>query len=240
MNVYNECLSWVRAHTALDYMTASSMSGPWSEPTLLAPADAYTYLTQNAYDITIQGSDSTVYLYYGDHWNADNLGSSTYSFYPVIADDSGLSLHKTGGWTLDAAAGTWTDLEYTTITASNSTSDDSVLVDCDDDCAGGMAVNMTSMNTFNFTWSGSAGKKVVGIEYIYTGAKNAFKHIGATVDGSAVDGSALLETTRVTNVSQEAPFPMTLADGSKVVLSLLDFDGVEFLVDGVKVYDYEQ
>ena len=45
------------------YMTAKSMSGPWSEPTLLAPADAYTYLTQNAYDITIDGSESTTYLY---------------------------------------------------------------------------------------------------------------------------------------------------------------------------------
>ncbi|KAF1355317.1 glycosyl hydrolase, partial [Delphinella strobiligena] len=65
------------------YMTATSLSGPWSDPVLLAPEGYYAYNTQNAYDITVQGSVQPLYIYYGDHWNAQNLGSSTYSFYPV-------------------------------------------------------------------------------------------------------------------------------------------------------------
>ena len=223
-----------------DYMTATSMSGPWSEPTLLAPAEAYTYLTQNAYDITIEGTESTLYLYYGDHWNADALGSSTYSFYPVTVADGQLSLHQTGGWTMDVNAGTWSDLPFDRITAADSTTDSGTLVDCEDGCAGGKAANMTVDTTFSFTWSGDVGEKVVGIEYTYTGPKNSFRHIGATVDGAALEGNALLETSRVNNVTQEAPFQMKLAADSKVVLTLLDYDDNDLLIDGVKIYDYIQ
>lgn len=221
-------------------MTATSMSGPWSEPTLLAPPEAYTYLTQNAYDITIKGSQSTLYLYYGDHWNADALGSSTYSFYPVTVSGAQLSLHKTGGWTMDAETGTWTDLPFEQITAADSSTSSDALVTCDDGCEGDKTANMTAANTFTFTWSGSAGDKVVGIEYTYTGPKNSFRHIGASVDGSTLEGNALLETSRVNNVTQEAPLPMKLATGSKVILSLLDYDGNDLLIDGVKIYDYIQ
>jgi hypothetical protein len=45
------------------YMTSTSMAGPWSEATLLAPEGSYAYLTQNAYDIVIEGSEQTTYLY---------------------------------------------------------------------------------------------------------------------------------------------------------------------------------
>lgn len=216
------------------------MSGPWSEPTLLAPPEAYTYLTQNAYDITIEGSESTLYLYYGDHWNAEALGSSTYAFYPVTVADGELSLHRTGGWTMDVDAGTWSDLAFEHVSAADSSTNEGVLVDCQDGCEGGKAANMTANTMFSFTWGGSAGNKVVGIEYTYTGPKNSFRHIGATVDGSAVEGNALLETSRVNNVTQEAPFPMTLEAKSNVTLTLLDYDGNEFLISGVKIYDYIQ
>lgn len=213
------------------------MAGPWSDTTLLAPKGAYAYLTQNAYDITINGTDEIFYLYLGDHWSGNALSSSTYAFYPVIYNGSALSLHYTGGWTLDVATGTWSDLPYTTVTADNSTTSDDALVSCDDECAGGQAANMTGSSSFTFTWDGSAGDKVVQIVYTYPGAKNAFKHIGATVDGETVNGTALLETTRATTISQQAPLPMTLAEGSEVVLTLLDFDGTQFLVDGVQIYD---
>lgn len=226
------------ADVPVDYMTATSMSGPWSEPTLLAPASAYTYLTQNAYDIIIEGSESTLYLYYGDHWNAGALASSTYSFYPVTVADGGLSLHRTGGWTMDADSGTWSDLPFDPVTAADSTTDADTLVDCEDGCEGGKAANMTASTSFSFTWSGDAGDKVVGIEYTYTGPKNSFRHIGATIDGTVLEGNALLETSRVNNVMQEAPFPMTLEANSNVTLTLLDYDNNALLIDGVKIYEY--
>lgn len=218
------------------YLTATNMSGPWSSSTLLAPDDTYTFLTQNAYDITITGCDATMYFYYGDHWNGNHLAASTYSFYPVIYNGTGLSLHQTGGWTLDIETGTWVDLTYAFVTAASSTTANSTLIPCAD-CAGGLAANMTSNQTFSFMWSGSAGDKVLGIQYVYAGAKNAFEHVSATVEGTASNGSALLETTIGTTLYEEAPLPVTLASGSEVVLSLLDYNGTELLIKGVKVYD---
>lgn len=189
-------------------------------------------------DITVNGSEATTYLYYGDHWNANFLGSSTYAFYPIVYNGTGLTLHKTGAWTLNAAAGTWTDLPYTMMTAADSTTANGTLVRCNDSCQGGVAANMTSTQTFTFTWSGSAGDKVLGIEYTYEGPKNAFKHVAATIDGVASSGSALMETSRSDTIAQEAPLPVSLSNGSTVLLSLLDFDGVQLLIDGVKIYDF--
>lgn len=219
------------------YHVADSMAGPWTDATLLHPEGAYAYLTQNAYDITIKGSEQTFYLYLGDHWNAENLGASTYAFYPVSYDGSGLSLHYTGGWSLDLEKGTWSDLPFTSITADNSTTPDASLVDCETGCAGGKAVNMTSEQNFTFIWDGSEGDKLVQIEYTYPGSKNAFRHIEATVDGTVAPGWALLETTRAETFAQRAPLPLTVKSGSEVVLRLVDYDGTSFRVDGLQIFD---
>lgn len=219
------------------YMTSTSMAGPWSEATLLAPEDSYAYLTQNAYDIVIEGSEQVVYLYYGDHWSGNQLGSSTYAFHPVTHDGETLSLHNTGAWTLDLETGRWSDLPYESITAAESTTTESTLVDCEDGCDGGKAANMTSETSFSFTYAGSAGDKVLGIEYVYNGPKNRFLHIAVSLNGVEAEGNALLETTRGTTFAQEAPFPVKLAKGDNVSLALLDWDGNAFLVDGIKVYE---
>ena len=226
------------------YMTAPSMSGPWSDATLLAPEGSYAYLTQNAYDIVIQGSESeeVTYLYYGDHWSGSQLGSSTYSFHPVVTSDSSsttttLSLHKTGAWTLDLQTGAWSDLPFAHTTAAHSLTANETLVACEDGCAGGLGANMTSTSSFSFAWEGSAGKKVLGFEYVYDGPKNRFLQGAVAVNGVVAEGLVLLETTRGTAVAQEAPFAVGLGEGDEVSLELVDWDGGVFLVEGVKVYE---
>ncbi|SMR51423.1 unnamed protein product [Zymoseptoria tritici ST99CH_3D1] len=226
------------------YHTAPSMSGPWSATTLLSPKGTYAYLTQNAYDITIKGTQATTYLYLGDHWNAAQLGSSTYAFYPVTYDPSkkSLSLHYTSGWTLDLESGTVADLPFDTISATDSTTPKEQLVDCaSTDCPGGKAAKLTpSATKFTFTWptTGAAGKKVVYIQYTYNGPKNAFKHARARVDGVEVTGWAALETTRGSGFSQRAPLTMEVKGGSEVELEVLDLgSGEEVLVEGVLVYE---
>jgi hypothetical protein len=219
------------------YMTATSMAGPWSEATLLAPEGSYAYLTQNAYDVVIQGSEQVTYLYYGDHWSGSQLGSSTYAFHPAVHDGETLSLHNTGAWTLDLETGAWSDLPYVRTTAADSTTPAETLVACEDGCAGGKGANMTSTSSFSFTHSGGAGKKVLGIEYVYNGPKNKFLHVAVSVNGTGAEGMALLETTRGTAFAQEAPFPVELKEGDEVVLTLADWDGNVFLVEGVKVYE---
>lgn len=222
------------------YHVADSMSGPWSKATILHPVGAYAYLTQNTYDITIQGSEEVCYLWLGDHWNANHLAASSYAFHPVIYDAGNLTLHSTGGWTLDIATGKWSDLPFTFITAANSTTPKNQLVACETGCAGGLAAHLTSADegAFTFTWNGaSAGNFVVQIRYTYPGEQNAFRHVYATVDGTEVDGWALLETTRRQLFAQRIPLPMTLRQGSEVVLKVAE-SGLEVRIEGVEVYEY--
>jgi hypothetical protein len=226
------------------YHTATSMKGPWTDSTFLSPKGTYAYLTQNAYDIQINGTESEFYLYLGDHWNANQLGSSTYAFYPVSYDASNksLSLHYTSGWTLDIEKGTYADLPFTTISAPDSTTPADQFVDCaSSDCPGGQAANLTSSNpVFSFVWPAeeTEGKKVVYIQYTYNGRKNAFKHAAAKVDGVDVTGWAALETSRGTGYSQRAPLTMDLKAGSEVELEIVDFaSGEELLVESVLVYE---
>ncbi|KYG47691.1 glycoside hydrolase family 43 protein [Acidomyces richmondensis BFW] len=129
------------------WMTAPSMSGPWTSAADLAPSDAYTYLTQNAYDIVIEGTKETTHVYLGDRWNGNELYSSTYSFMPLVFENGNLTIHNTGGWTLDVQTGEWWDLKYSSITAAKSTS--SQLVSCSDECPGGEAAKMTNTQDFS-------------------------------------------------------------------------------------------
>jgi hypothetical protein len=61
--------------------------------------------------------------------------------------------------------------------------------------------------------------------------------LAVTVNSVEAEGNALVETSRSTTFAQEVPFPVELASGDDVSMSLLDWDGNVFLVDGVKVYE---
>lgn len=219
--------------TANLWMSAPSMSGPWSAAKDLAPAGSFTYLTQNAYDITINGKHTTTYLYFGDRWNGNLLYSSTYSFLPLIVNETGVSIHNSGGWALDAASGEWSDLPFTPITAAESSSKH--LVTCPDSCAGGKAANVTDDNSFTFRWSGHSGEKVVQVEYTYLGPSNSFLVLGAAVNGVMAKESAALESC-MANYTQLAPLTLNLPKDATVELKLLDWNGDEVLVSGVQVY----
>lgn len=58
---------------------------------------------------------------------------------------------------------------------------------------------MTAETGFSFVWTGGAGEEVVGIEHTYTGPKNSFRCIGASVDGMILAGLGLPRTSRVDN-----------------------------------------
>lgn len=218
------------------FVLLTRRQGPWSAPADLAPAHSYTYLTQNAYDIPVIGTQATTYVYFGDRWNGKALYSSTYSFLPLVFNESGLSIHNTGGWTLDVRSGIWSDLPHTDITAAESSSKH--LTVCNDGCPGGKAANMTNDQTFSFTWHGAGGDKVMQVQYTYLGPGNSFLNLGVTVNGAPVKGNVLLESS-VADSTQQAPLPLNLPKGAKVVITLLDWNGDEVLIKGVNIYPLE-
>ena len=219
------------------YNFTDSDKGPWSAPADLAPPDSFTYLTQNAYDIPIIGTDKTTYIYFGDRWNGNELYSSTYAFMPLLLNETGgLSIHNSGGWALDVGSGRWEDLPYTPIAAVHASA--ASLVQCSNQgCREGKAANMTSTEGFAFEWQGESGEKVLQIQYIYLGARNSFLDLGIVVDGVHIDAAALLESC-MESYLQLAPVRLCLRRGARVELNLLNWNGDEVLVGAVNVYSF--
>ena len=100
------------------YASAPSMSGPWTNRGLIAPADAHTWISQSTFVLPVVGSAGTVYVYFGDHWqNADdqtgkttgkNNSLATLVVQPLVIEGNKASLPKFyASWKLDIGKGTW-------------------------------------------------------------------------------------------------------------------------------------
>ncbi|KAL4934955.1 hypothetical protein BDV06DRAFT_229274 [Aspergillus oleicola] len=88
------------------YSTATSLSGPWTNWTEFAPVGTNTYSSQVSYVLPL-GTDQAIYM--GDRWVSNNLATSTYIWLPLEIDGTSVSLNWYDAWTLDVAAGTWTE-----------------------------------------------------------------------------------------------------------------------------------
>lgn len=66
---------------------ADSLSGPWSQPWIIAPLNTRTYNSQSGFSIRIEGSKRTTYLYIGDQWDSNSLWESRYIWLPMTIDD---------------------------------------------------------------------------------------------------------------------------------------------------------
>ena len=66
--------------------TASSLAGPWTGGSDIAPADVKTYGSQNTFELVIKGSKATTYIYMGDYWDSKGGASSNYTWLPMNVD----------------------------------------------------------------------------------------------------------------------------------------------------------
>ncbi len=89
------------------YITATSMAGPWSALKSFAPAGTNTCNSQVTFILPITGSSGTVCMFMGDRWNPNNLTDSRYIWQPLTLKGTSVSMTCPTSWTLDAAAGTW-------------------------------------------------------------------------------------------------------------------------------------
>ena len=87
------------------YATATSMEGPWSEFSDIAPPATNTYDSQSTFILAIRGAEKTSYLYLGDRWNADHLDDSRYIWMPLDVHGRSLSLPAPRPWTIDVVTG---------------------------------------------------------------------------------------------------------------------------------------
>ncbi len=92
------------------YQTASSMAGPWTNPTSFG--NGTTYSSQSTYVLPVQGTSGTSYLYMGDRWGpAQNqrVNQSQYVWLPLsFPSATTLAMEGRSQIAVDAAAGTVT------------------------------------------------------------------------------------------------------------------------------------
>lgn len=87
--------------------TASSLAGPWTGGSDIAPAAEKTYNSQNSFELTIKGTQTTAYIYTGDSWDSKGGPSSNYIWLPIKADGTKktLTLDYHAMWKIDTVTG---------------------------------------------------------------------------------------------------------------------------------------
>jgi glycosyl hydrolase family 43 len=90
-----------------EYTTATSPAGPWSVWNLFAPKGSHTFNSQTANVITVHGSRTTTYVYAGDRWTPDSLGTSPLVWLPLSVNGTRVSMAWHDTWSIDTATGTW-------------------------------------------------------------------------------------------------------------------------------------
>jgi hypothetical protein len=87
--------------------TSSSISGPWTGPSNIAPEAEKTYNSQNTFELTITGTKATTYVYMGDSWDSKGGPSSTHIWLPIGVDSGKkvLTLQYHAMWKVDTKTG---------------------------------------------------------------------------------------------------------------------------------------
>lgn len=86
------------------YAYSASITGEWSD--LFDIGSPTTFDTQPTYILTIQGSETTSYIYVGDRWDPSNYFNSSYVFLPLSFDtETSMSLDWASSITIDVQTG---------------------------------------------------------------------------------------------------------------------------------------
>ena len=89
------------------FWTGNLEGGSWNGPTDIAPPNENTYNSQNTFELTVQGSKKTTYIYMGDSWVKGGGAGSTYIWLPIQVDSNGkkLTLEYHAQWKIDVSTG---------------------------------------------------------------------------------------------------------------------------------------
>ena len=163
------------------YVSATSLSGPWTSPASLAPNSPNTYNSQDAYILPVTGSRGTTYIYMGDSWDPKALGNSRYIWLPLNFNGIDISLSYYDAWTINTATGLWSTVSTTSYEAessSNTLAGSAKVMNCSN-CSGGQNIGYLGNNSgtlqFNGVSAACNGNYLLAIYYANadTGARMA-------------------------------------------------------------------
>ena len=104
-----------RSTTDVVAFRADSLTGPWSQPFIVAPLNTRTYNSQSGFSMRINGTKATTYLYMGDQWDSNSLWESRYIWLPMAINDTAKTLEVLwyDVYDLNVETGEYTPIEGT-------------------------------------------------------------------------------------------------------------------------------
>ncbi|KAK7921228.1 carbohydrate-binding module family 35 protein [Apiospora marii] len=86
---------------------ATSLAGPWTGPSDIAPPAEKTYGSQNTYEFVVEGTEATTYIFMGDAWDSKGTAASNYVWLPVAVEAKGrrVTLQYHAMWKVDPVTG---------------------------------------------------------------------------------------------------------------------------------------
>jgi hypothetical protein len=87
------------------YFYAPSLAGPWKSGGNIAVVPTHTYESQVGFALTIQGTQTTSFLYTGDRWSVSNYGMSRVVFLPLQVSGTTLKLPWADEWDINTKTG---------------------------------------------------------------------------------------------------------------------------------------
>ena len=142
---------------------ADSLSGPWSQPFMIADPYTRTYNSQSGFSLRIVGSECTTYLYLGDQWDLRSVWDSRYIWLPLTVDDenNSVSLEWHDVYDLDVKTGVVTPVNGTSYAAIDAEVSGDAWKQEAKFATGGKIVTGISGNDSTVTFSGiqGSGKK---------------------------------------------------------------------------------
>lgn len=98
---------------------ADNLTGPWSQPFMIAPPYTRTFSSQSGFSMRIDGTKETTYLYIGDQWDLNSIWEARYVWLPVRIDEEKGSLELVWHdvYDLDVETGEVTPIEGETYPA---------------------------------------------------------------------------------------------------------------------------
>jgi hypothetical protein len=89
------------------FATATSLEGPWSAFTDIAPPATNTYGSQSTMLLKVAGTKDTAVIFMGDIWKPKTQWESAYLWMPATIGEGKLAVPQPRNWTIDVTTGKW-------------------------------------------------------------------------------------------------------------------------------------
>ncbi|KAE8377961.1 glycosyl hydrolase [Aspergillus bertholletiae] len=168
------------------YVTATSLSGPWTDWADFAPSGTNTFESQTTFILKV--GDSVLYM--GDRWDSSNLMRSTYIWLPLTIEGTTATLHNETAWVLPLE-GTWSSAEdgtnYEAESPDNALSNGAKIISCSG-CSGGKSVGYiggSGDGTVEITNVASEESTVSTLRVRYANGDSTQRYANVTVNGQS-------------------------------------------------------